>query len=412
MNESHVAALLYLLGRHVTTALRVRRENEEIVLSRHQAPPLRELHDALAAGEQLAIDPWVDLEDGSRALVCLWARATDAPSTIALLPGPFSPHVRIALGASDLLVWLLDQPAADPAGIDASHTMKTVATALEVEPGDIRDYIPIPPDPSAVAFIDPDRSVDITAFVQWAQGIVDERRARERRQREVEAIAHRLALSRRLVVVLDGLGHARRRQEDAAYAAEVAALAHAAAEETAARAADAARLAQEPAAEISGTPLPHSQVSLKPSIDDAACEPTPPVEEAEPLSPSAPLEPTVRDAPDTDTLSEAPADALQQPASTQRLRFPIGPERLGITAARSTLTAALSRVDAHGWDEVAMQTKLQSAMAALGTREVWSKLGVTMTSLRDGTLYGLHMGQWVSLKEVVLSTAPQRGIIL
>lgn len=174
--DDQVAAVLYLLGRHVTTALHVRREDEELILSRRQPPPLRELHDALERGEQLAIDPWVDLEDGTRGRVCLWARTPCPEVTAEDFPAQLTPQVWIRQGGVALALWSLADPSAQPGGIDPARAMREVAGALGLTACDPRDYISVPRDPDDIVIIEPGHDTDAVRLVQWAQGALAERR--------------------------------------------------------------------------------------------------------------------------------------------------------------------------------------------------------------------------------------------
>jgi len=396
MNDN-LAALLYLLGRHVTTALRVRRDDEELVLSRRHAPPLRRLHEALRRGEQIGIDPWVEREDGTRGLVCLWAHTACPEVTADDLPAALRPHVWIRQGESALAVWLLPEPTGRPGGTDPAVAMREVAAVLGIHSADLRDYLPVPADLGDVVIADAGRSLDPATLIEWAQTVLAARCAAERERRERDEMAQRTMRLRLLVHALAAAADVRQRHEagaprgDTTIAAELegsAVAEHGRSPEpegpqppetdTAFQAAISAPIRSE------GDPL-----AILPSHVDALTLPTGAMA-------AAALEPARDDARVGDITESVLPHAYQRAALQARADG----ERVIDAPAFARLDAALADARATGWDEAHMRAVLADAMAERGTRDVWAALGVTLTWLRDGALYGLCGVRWVPLKDV------------
>lgn len=388
MNDP-VAALLYLLGRYVTTALRVRREDEELVLSRRQAPPLQELRDALDRGEHLAIDPWVDLEDGTRGLVCLWARTPCPEVTVEDLPASLRPQVLIQQGGSALAIWSLAEATGSPAGIDPVRAMREVAAALGIAACDPRDYISVPRDPQDLVIIEPGRDIDGAQLLQWAHAVLVDRVERQRQSREHEDAVRRAALYPALLKTIAAVAEMRRSQEAAAARAVIAGVDSSYGSTNGLRQMEAATF-EEPAA-----------------VDEpeAAIQPIAPRDEdpwATPLEDSARDEqegrvvasPAQTDFAEPTTVMHAAARARSELASQAYDENEIHAE------ARSRLARAITEAREGKFEPARLQATLVESMATLGTRDIWAALGVAMTWLRDGKLYGLRGDRWVSLKDL------------
>ena len=387
MNDP-VAALLYLLGRRVTTALRVRREDEEIVLSRRQAPPLQELRDALHRGEHLAIDPWVDLEDGTRGLVCFWARTPCPEVTVEDLPASLRPQVLIQQGGSALVIWSLAEPTGSPAGVDPVRAMREVAAALGITACDPRDYISVPRGPQDLVIIEPGRDIDSAQLLQWAQAVLADRAERQRERREHEDAARRAGLYPRLVRVIAAVAQMRRGQEEAAARAVIGGAERSEAPAESLRRAE-RTTTEEPAAvgepEGENPPVvPRDEdpwaTALEDSVDagreDHGVVSSDKTDFAEPM-----------------TIVRAAARARSELASPAY-------ESIISAEARSRLARAITEAREGKCEQSRLQPTLVESMAALGTRNVWAALGVAMTSLREGKLYGLRGDRWVSLKDL------------
>jgi hypothetical protein len=387
MNDP-IAALLYLLGRHVATALRVRREDEEIVLSRHQAPPLRELHDALERGEQITIDPWVDLEDGARGLVCLWARTPCPEVTVDDLPAALRPQAWVRQGGSALVVWSLAEPNTQPGGIDPARAMREIAAALGITACDPRDYIPVPRDPQDLVIIEPGRDIDGAQMVQWAQSTLSDRRGRQRQRREHEDAMRRAALAPSLLRAIAAVAEIRRGHEEAAARAVIAGV---------------ERSREEPA---EGPPRRDPAAVEEPITAGA------PESEIQQVAPrdddpwATPLEDSVRVKRESRAVVSSAETDVATPTDIRhaivraRSEMPSRPYYEDDISAevRSRLAHALTEARDGTSSEARLHATLVESMAALGTRDVWAALGVAMTWLRDGKLYGLRGDRWVSLR--------------
>jgi hypothetical protein len=381
MNDP-IAALLYLLGRHVATALRVRREDEEIVLSRHQAPPLRELHDALERGEQITIDPWVDLEDGARGLVCLWARTPCPEVTVDDLPAALRPQAWVRQGGSALVVWSLAEPNTQPGGIDPARAMREIAAALGITACDPRDYIPVPRDPQDLVIIEPGRDIDGAQMVQWAQSTLSDRRERQRQRREQQDAVRRVALYPHLLRAVTAIAAVRRVQEETASPPAIA---------TVARGGATAEDLRQPEPDT----LEEAAVVSEPDVES---QPAEQIDE----------DPWVARLEDTGGVglhghSAISPDTVEPLDHANKRVAMLAPSHEDDTAddVRERLARVVAEARRETWDEARLHATLVAFMAELGTRDVWAALGVTMTSLRNGTLHGLRGGQWVSVSDLL-----------
>jgi len=396
MNDN-LAALLYLLGRHVTTALRIRRDDEELVLSRRHAPPLRSLHEALQRGEQIGIDPWVDSEDGTRGLVCLWARTACPEITADDLPVVLRPQVWIRQGESALAVWLLPEPTGRPGGTDPAVAMRIVAAALGIQSADPRDYLLVPADLGDVVIADPDRSVDPAALIEWAQTAHAARCAGEREHRERDEMAQRAVRMRMLVRALAATIDVRQRHEAKAPRGPTT---------SAADIENRAAAEHERSPAPSGPQLPGTDIALQsavsaPSRPEGAPSATPSSHaDAMTLPTGAMAAADSKPAQDNVTASDMTEPVLARAHHDIALHFRADRERLSDVRAHARLEAALADARAISWDETHMQAVLADVMTEVGTREVWAALGVTMTCLRDGELYGLRDDRWLALRAV------------
>lgn len=394
MNDT-IAALLYLLGRHVTTSLRVRREDEELVLSRRQAPPLGEFHASLERGEQLAIDPWVDLEDGARGLVCLWARTPCPEVTVDDLPEALRPQAWVRQGGSALTVWSLAEPTGDPGGVDPARTMREVALALGITACDPRDYIPVPRDPQDLVIIEPGRDTDAGRLVQWAHDLLAERRAREQQRREPEETATTTALGLRLVTVLATVAEKCREREEAALRAAIEVTEHGQAQTEDLQQPQLGKL--EEAAAVSEREAENKSVNQRDQEPWAT-----PWQDADRggLENRTSVSPAEPEPVDQVNIVRATLLARSQRTSHNSLDDDTS------TEARSRLARVIAEAREGEWDEPRIQATLVEAMAELGTRNVWAALGVRMTSLRNGTLYGLRGDHWVKLRGSLATEEP------
>lgn len=358
---SHVAAMLYLLGRRITTALRVRVGNDEIMLPRNAPAPLASLHDALANGEDVMVDPWVDRPDEARVLVCLWMRADTPGAADSALPADLRPQLVISQGRSSLLVWALDTPTDRPGGIFPADALKAIADALDGQAGDPRDYIPVPRDEASLAIRDPTSATDADALVQWATSVIEGR-----------AKDAALARTREEHLLRAEAGAPEQRAEQAQDAWEA--------------------VSTEPSAEPASLPsgAPMEPVTDEHEARDGAIAPESAVAEtARTAGAEAPIVPPPRrDA--TSTLAPSTPDAALRPL----LRH---------------LLSVASRSCGVDTDEALLQAVVRYAMATLGTAQTWNILGVSMTTVRDGRLFGLRNGRWTPLLEAPGSpNAPRR----
>lgn len=344
---SHVAALLYLLGRRIATALRVRVGDDELLLPRHAPLPLARLHDALAHGEDVMVDPWVDQPEGRRVLVCLWMRADTAEAAEAAAPADHRPQLVISQGRSSLLVWVLDTPTDRPGGRAPADALAMIADALDGQAGDPRDYIPVPPHEAALAIREPASGTDATALVQWAASVLEAR----------------------------------------------------------SRAASLTTTPDAPSARGgSGGPVHHTEPSQDPWEVGSTWSPAEPVTGQEACA---------------DARAPCPGAGSATPLDAQAMsppRRPDTPSPPGLSTPEGMVPPVLwhllslaSRSCGVETDEALVQAVVRYAMATLGTAHTWDILGVSMTTVREGRLFGLRNGRWVPLLEASGSpTAPRR----
>jgi hypothetical protein len=139
--------VLYLLGRDVPGSLQVRTDSESLSLDRSTRLPLAELEAAVSAGDLFLLDPWVTLQDGTRAVVALWTFTTTPEVTVKKLPDTLRPQASIRSGVGGTMVWVLASPYPEegPGGLPAlSVFLSEIALALDVIPAGPGDGIPLP----------------------------------------------------------------------------------------------------------------------------------------------------------------------------------------------------------------------------------------------------------------------------
>jgi len=434
---SHVAAVLYLLGRSVTTAVKVRIGDEEVLCSRTAKPPLKLIHDALERQEIVGIDPWIELSDTSQALLCLWVRTTDPEAALALLSDGLKPQLLLRYSTNAVLVWIPAQPFDLIDNRHPHEALPALAAALNAVPADLRDYLIVPPVAENAVVLDPTGTTDLEALAAWADARLEARRAAEeaKRRAEEEARPEQARLKAEARANVEAEERARREAEERArLEAERLAKEQAEAEQRATDEAVAKRLhaeqeatspveaeAVDHALNVPAIPAPSDEVPAEDkatatdsSLPDKSAAPasldsTEPLESADVGDSAADTEveitetnPTTAGQPDSSVVPEndlervvsaAPVSPLQgEPASVTPV-----PAAQVIDALIRAVAAARSWTD----HEVMVTAIVREAMRTLGTDEVWRILGAGSTVLIDHVLYGFLPGRLVRLAELI-----------
>jgi hypothetical protein len=219
--------------------------------------------------------------------------------------------------------------------------------------------------------------------------VLADRAERQRQRREHEDAVRRAELYPLLVRVIAAVAQKRRGQEEAAARAAIAS----------------AERSEGPAEDLWQPELATAEERAAVGEPEGEIHPVAPRDEdpwATPLEDSVDAGREDRGAVSSDETDFAEPMTMVRAAARARsdLASPAHYESIIYAEARSRLARTITEAREGKCEQARLQATLVESMATLGTRDVWAALGVAMTSLREGELYGLRGDRWVRLKDL------------